>query len=146
MIANDRKYWIALKSIDGVGSLGFRNLVDAFGHPQKVFQASLQRLTAVPGIGPRTAGNVKDFNGWRKIEEELELLKRYDARLITYQDSLYPRGLLNIYDVPPFLYTKGHLKEDDVNVAVVGSRMASTYGKFATERLCRELAVNGASR
>jgi DNA processing protein len=35
------------------------------------------------------------------------------------------------------------LKEDDVNIAVVGSRMAGTYGKFSTERLCRELAING---
>jgi DNA processing protein len=143
MIANDRKYRIALKSIDGVGSLGFKNLVDAFGHPKKVFNASLQSLTAVPGIGPRTAGNVKDFNGWQKTEEELELLKKYDAGLITYQDSLYPRSLLNIYDFPPFLYAKGHLKADDVNIAVVGSRTASTYGKFSTERLCRELAIKG---
>ena len=89
------------------------------------------------------AANVKDFNGWHKTEEELELLKKYDTRLITYQDSLYPRSLLNIYDFPPFLYTKGLLKEDDVNIAVVGSRMASTYGKFSTQRLCRELAING---
>ena len=143
MIANDRKYWIALKSIDGVGSIGFKNLVDAFGHPKKVFSASRETLTAVPGIGPKTAANVKDFNGWHKTEEELELLKKYDTRLITYQDSLYPRSLLNIYDFPPFLYTKGLLKEDDVNIAVVGSRMASTYGKFSTQRLCRELAING---
>jgi len=143
MIANDRKYWIALKSIDGVGSVGFKNLVDAFGHPKNVFNASLHTLKVVPGIGPKTAANVKDFNGWHKTEEELELLKKYDTRLITYQDSLYPRSLLNIYDFPPFLYTKGLLKEDDVNIAVVGSRMASTYGKFSTQRLCRELAING---
>jgi DNA processing protein len=143
MIADDRKYWIALKSIEGVGSVGFKNLVDAFGHPKKVFNASRETLTAVPGIGHKTAANVKDFNGWHKTEEELELLKKYDARLITYQDPLYPRSLLNIYDFPPFLYTKGLLQEDDVNIAVVGSRMASTYGKFSTERLCRELAING---
>ena len=143
MIANDRKYWIALKSIDGVGSVGFKNLVDACGHPRNVFNASLQTLTVIPGIGPKTAANVKDFKGWHKIEEELDLLKNYDARLITYRDSLYPRGLLNIHDFPPFLYVKGSLKENDVNIAVVGSRMASTYGKFSTERLCRELATNG---
>ena len=143
MIAKDQKYWIALKSIDGVGSVGFKNLVDALGHPRNVFNASLQTLTAVSGIGRKTAANIKDFNGWDKTEEELELLKKYDARLITYQDSLYPRSLLNIYDFPPFLYTKGLLKEDDVNIAVVGSRMASTYGKFSTQRLCRELAIKG---
>ena len=70
MIADDRKYWIALKSIDGVGSVGFKNLVDAFGNPRNVFKASLQSLTAVPGIAPKTAANVKDFNGWRKTEKE----------------------------------------------------------------------------
>jgi DNA processing protein len=41
------------------------------------------------------------------------------------------------------LYVKGLLKEDDINIAVVGSRVASTYGKFTTERLCRELALKG---
>jgi DNA processing protein len=143
MIQKDLKYWIALKSIDGVGSVGFKNLVDAFGDPRNVFNTSLQTLKVIPGIGPKTAANVKDFNSWHKAEEELELLKNHDAHLITYKDSLYPRALLNIYDFPPFLYVKGSLKEDDVNIAVVGSRMATTYGKFSTERLCRELAING---
>jgi DNA processing protein len=143
MISDDQKYWIALKSIDGVGSVGFKNLVDAFGHPRNVFNASLKTLTVIPGIGPKIAANIKDFNSWHNTEEELERLKNYDASLITHQDSLYPRSLLNIYDFPPFLYVKGRLKEDDVNIAVVGSRMASTYGKFSTERLCRELAING---
>ena len=143
MIDDDWKFWIALISVDGVGSVGFKNLVDAFGNPRNVFNSSHQSLTVIPGIGRKTAANVKHFNGWQKAEEELKLLKSYDARLITYQDSLYPRGLLNIYDFPPFLYVKGNLKEDDVNIAVVGSRTASTYGKFSTERLCRELAING---
>ena len=143
MISKDQKYWIALKSIDGVGSVGFKNLVDALGHPKNVFKASLKILTVIPGIGQKIAANIKDFNNWHEAEEELERLKNYDACLITYQDSSYPRGLLNIYDLPPFLYVKGRLKEDDINIAVVGSRMASTYGKFSTERLCRELAING---
>jgi DNA processing protein len=134
MINDDWKFWIALISVDGVGSVGFKNLVDAFGNPRNVFNSSHQSLTVIPGIGRKTAANVKDFNGWQKAEEELKLLKSYDARLITYQDSLYPRGLLNIYDFPPFLYVKGNLKEDDVNIAVVGSRTASTYGKFSTEQ------------
>ncbi|MGA3207080.1 MAG: DNA-processing protein DprA [Syntrophales bacterium] len=118
-------------------------LVDAFGHQRNVFDASLQTLTAIPGIVAKTAANVKGFNGWHKIEEELYLLEKYDARLITYRDSLYPRSLLNIYDFSPFLYMKELLKDNDVNIAVAGSRMASTYGKFSTERLCRELAING---
>jgi len=143
MDQNARKYWIALKSVDGVGNIGFKNLIDAFGNPRSVFNASLHTLKVVPGIGNITAANIKDFSEWNKIEEELELIKKYDACIITYQDHLYPKSLLNIYDFPPLLYVKGFLQEDDINIAVVGSRLASTYGKFSTERLCRELALKG---
>ena len=143
MHQNDLKYWIALKSIEGVGNIGFKNLLDALGNPCNVFHASFPTLTTVPGIGRKTAASIKDFNNWRKIEEELELIKKNDAQIITYQDPLYPQRLLNIYDFPVFLYVKGSLKEDDINIAVVGSRLASTYGKFSTERLCRELVLKG---
>ncbi|HYA13483.1 MAG TPA: hypothetical protein VEF33_04005 [Syntrophales bacterium] len=95
MDRNDQKYWIALKSIDGVGNIGFKNLIDAFGNPQRVFDAFLPTLTAVLEIGKITAANIKDFNKWNKIEKELELIKKYDAHIITYQDHIYPRGLLN---------------------------------------------------
>ena len=143
MDGNDQKYWIALKSVDGVGNIGFKNLIDAFGSPRSVFKASLHTLTVVPGIGKITAANIKDFNKWKKIEEDIQLIKKHNADIITYQDHIYPRSLLNIYDFPPFLYVKGLLRENDINIAVVGSRLASTYGKFSTERLCRELALKG---
>ena len=48
---NDQKYWIALKSVDGVGNIGLKNLIDTFGDPRSVFKASLHTLTVVPGIG-----------------------------------------------------------------------------------------------
>jgi DNA processing protein len=141
MKQDDLKYWIALKSIDGVGNIGFKNLVDAFGSPHNVFGVSLHTLMVVPGIGRKTAANIKDFKEWHKIEKELELINKLDAHIITYENPLYPQSLLNIYDFPVILYTRGTLKADDINVAVVGSRIASTYGKFSTEKLCRELAL-----
>jgi DNA protecting protein DprA len=50
---------------------------------------------------------------------------------------------LEIYDRPVFLYLQGKLTSDDINIAVVGSRLASTYGKYTTERISRELAGLG---
>jgi len=143
MIGDDKKYWVALKSIDGLGNIGFKNLVDTFGSPQNVFNASLHALKKVSGISSKSATHIKDFTEWQRIENDLDLLKKYEARIITYRDPLYPGNLLNIYDFPPFLYMRGELRDDAINIAVVGSRMASTYGKFSTERLCRELAMEG---
>jgi len=45
--------------------------------------------------------------------------------------------------ISTILYVRGTLTDKDINIAVVGSRRASTYGRFTTERLCRELAMNG---
>ncbi|MCX5841700.1 MAG: DNA-processing protein DprA [Deltaproteobacteria bacterium] len=143
MLNQNLKYWVALKWVEGVGNVGFKALLEAFGTPRKVFEAPLSMIKAVPGIGNKTAPQIKAFKDWKKVEKELECANRTGVSIVTSQDPLYPSQLLSTYDYPAFLYVKGHLKEDDVNVAVVGSRMASTYGKFTTERLCRELVLRG---
>jgi DNA processing protein len=143
MLNQNLKYWVALKWVEGVGNVGFKALLEAFGTPRKVFEAPLSMIKAVPGIGDKTASHIKAFKDWKKVEKELERADKTGVSIVTSQDPLYPSQLLSTYDYPAFLYVKGHLKEDDVNVAVVGSRMASTYGKFTTERLCRELVLRG---
>jgi DNA processing protein len=143
MLNQNLKYWVALKWVEGVGNVGFKALLEAFGTPQKVFEAPLSMIKAVPGIGDKTAPQIKSFKDWKKVEKELEFADRTCVSIVTSQDPLYPSQLLSTYDYPAFLYVKGHLKEDDINVAVVGSRTASTYGKFTTERLCRELVLRG---
>jgi len=137
------RYWIALKFVEGVGNVGFKTLVDALGSPKNVFQETIRNLKVVPGIGEKTAGQIKAFNDWEKVEREMETAHKMNVSIVTFQDPRYPKALLNIYDFPPFLYVKGILRENDINIAVVGSRVASTYGKFSTERLCRELAMHG---
>ena len=136
-------YWLALRSVNGVGNLGFKALLKLFNSPYDIFQASYQELTAVSGIGIKTASNIKEFNGWKRIENDLKLIKQLSINLITCNDKRYPVILKNIFDYPPIIYVKGMLENDDLNIAIVGSRMASTYGIFATERLARELALNG---
>lgn len=137
------KYWIALKLVDGVGNVGFKNLIEVFGSPENAFNAPTDVLMAIPGITRKTALNIKGFNDWQKVDKELELADKTNVSIITASNSLYPKSLLNIYDFPPLLYVKGTLSKDDINVAVVGSRMATTYGKFSTQRLCQELALRG---
>ncbi|MDZ4165729.1 MAG: DNA-processing protein DprA [Smithellaceae bacterium] len=140
---HDLIYWFALKSVSGLGNAGCRLLVDALGSPADVFNASLPRLKAIAGIGEVTARQILEFRRWDLAENEFKLLEKNRTMIVTYKDQQYPRNLLNIYDFPPFLYVKGTLLQEDVPVAVVGSRLASAYGRFSTERLSRELALSG---
>jgi len=137
------KYWIALKYIVGIGNVGFVTLVEKFGSPHEVFNASAAELEETPGISKNTAASIANFKGWKKVKEELELVKNSNVNIITYHDDLYPQQLLNIYDRPPYIYVLGTLDKDDINIAIVGSRAASSYGKYTTEKLSRELALKG---
>ena len=137
------KYWIALKSIAGVGNITFPALVDKFGSLPAIFSAPVSKLNEIPGISKKIAAAIVGFNNWDKVKAELELVDKNEIKIITYQDELYPAKLMNIYDRPPFLYVRGNLNNDDINIAVVGSRLASTYGKYTTERISRELALKG---
>lgn len=136
-------YWMALRSVSGIGNLGFKSLLESFKTPHDVFRASYQELVSVSGIGPKTASHIKKFDDWQKLENELKKLKHLNIGLITFHDKHYPVLLKNIYDYPPILYIKGTLKDDDLNIALVGSRTASAYGIYTAERLARELALKG---
>ena len=142
-ITDNLKYWLALKLVEGLGNIGVKNLLQSFGTPEHVFKAPLHLLETVPGIGSKTARHIKDFKQWAQVDGELEKAAQINVAILTCQDPLFPQRLLHIYDCPVLLYVKGELSGLDVSVAVVGSRKASAYGKYTTERLCRELALSG---
>jgi len=137
------KYWIALKSIKGIGYVSFPALVDRFGSPAAVFGASVSDLQQTDGISRQIAEAIVHFRGWDNVKAELELIRKNNINIITYQDELYPGQLLNVYDRPPYIYVRGNLSSEDINLAIVGSRAASTYGKYTTERISRDLALQG---
>jgi DNA processing protein len=137
------KYWIALKAVEEVGCVGFRTLLQAFSSPRAVFAATAQTLKIIPGIGPKTADHIRSFSNWEMAEREIERAAELGVDIVTCEDPLYPRNLLNTYDYPPFLYLKGSLRPAEIFVAVVGSRLASVYGRYTTEKISRELALKG---
>jgi DNA processing protein len=137
-------YWIALNSVHGISDRVYKKLIDYFKTPERVFKASKRELLNIDGIGDTLASSIIDFNEWEKVNKELELIERYGVKTLTLNSPEYPKNLLNIYDPPPLLYIKGDIiKEDDVALAIVGSRMTSNYGRITAERISKELALNG---
>jgi DNA protecting protein DprA len=65
-------------------------------------------------------------------------------RKITVNDAEYPKNLRTLHKPPKALYVNGSfLKEDDLAVAIVGSRRASRYGLEMAEKLGFDLAIQG---
>jgi DNA processing protein len=137
-------YWLGLSLVPGVGAVLYRRLLERFNHPIAVFQASTEELLSVEGMAPRVAEAILEGPFEKAIERELYLLNEVNGTLLTIQDEGYPKRLKNIYDPPPLLYVRGTVKkEDDLAMAIVGSRRTSTYGIAITEKLSQDLAAHG---
>ncbi|HOH57467.1 MAG TPA: DNA-processing protein DprA [Smithellaceae bacterium] len=145
MNPEDLKYWLALMSVEGVGDTLFGPLLERFGSPAAVFSASVHELAGVPKMSKKISQTILAFNDWDGILRQIDGLNKAGIRIVTFLDENYPRHLLNVYDRPVLLYVAGHLHSDDISIAIVGSRHASTYGKYTTDRISRELALRGAT-
>ena len=132
--------WLHLKSVPGVGNLLCKRLIDRFGSPQDVLQASAQRLLQVNGMTRRQVAAIQTHKP-EDIEAELTLAAKRDYRFVVLTDPDYPRLLREIPDPPPLLYVYGRLERDSANLAIVGSRNATGYGVRTTDDLCRSLAT-----
>ena len=129
-----------LKNVPGIGNLLFKRLIDRFSSPEFIFGATRDELLGVEGITPRHVTAIKQRKIPDPVKKDFDLVLQKGYKIVTMADSDYPPLLLQIPDPPPFLYVFGRLDGSIKNVAVVGSRNATSYGLSITRRLCRDLA------
>jgi predicted Rossmann fold nucleotide-binding protein DprA/Smf involved in DNA uptake len=81
---------------------------------------------------------------FRDAEKELAQVRKAGCRLIHWEESDYPKRLLEICDPPPLLYVRGN--EQVLNrhtISIIGTRRPTPYGNQTAERLAQELAEQG---
>lgn len=135
--------WLGLKTVPGVGNRLFLNLIEQFGGPEKVFEASREELLQVKGVSDRLSSVIQSYKIPKEVHEDLTLARKNGVAIITFSDTGYPTLLRHIYDPPPVLYVYGGLHPDSLKMAIVGSRNATSYGQTVTERLSGDLSQRG---
>ncbi|WP_438388778.1 DNA-processing protein DprA [Actinopolyspora saharensis] len=81
-----------------------------------------------------------------EIEQALEDLASWrgeDFEFLTFRDEYYPRRLLEVNQVPPFVFARGKLVPDESAVSVVGSRAASEHARAVAADVARGLSDAG---
>jgi DNA processing protein len=135
--------WLALRLTPGLGARLMGNLLRQFGSPEGVFRAPLSELEACR-LPAATAQAVAGRAAFRKAEKELAAVRRIGCRLLHWQETEYPKALLEIYDPPPLLYVRGDPAVLGRHaISIVGTRRPTPYGNQITERLARDLAERG---
>ena len=138
------KNWISLNMTPGVGPRVATRLLEAFGSPDNVFHATRSQLEALR-IKPETIESIIGRELEARAAVELERVKKLGGDILILDDGSYPQMLREISDPPITLYVRGDWEGclTQPCVAVIGSRMCSTYGTNAAEMLARDLASRG---
>src|SRR3989344_2597758 len=73
----------------------------------------------------------------------LDTVYERGIKVVSVVDRDYPANLRQISDAPPVLYFRGTLlPQDDLAIAVVGARFATSYGRQVTEKLVSSLVIS----
>jgi len=136
--------WLRVHLAAGVGAVRFARLLERFGDPERIVRATIDELTQVEGIGHATARQIHEGLLTVDPETELALVEEGGIRIITLDESDYPELLRNSPCPPAVLYVKGELREQDqLAVAVVGTRRAGRYGAEQASKFGYLLAQAG---
>lgn len=139
----DRRYWLGLSCVHGIGPTTFRRLLDTLGSPEAAWRASPGALETA-GLDKARIRGLEQTRLRLDLDAELARLARHGVDILTWNDTNYPRRLREIHDAPPVLYVRGQLLPvDEWSIAVVGTRRATSYGRQVTQELTAALAANG---
>ncbi len=136
--------WIALNMTPGIGPRAAAQLLERFGGPSAVFNASRSELESMRLHSESVEHIIRD--SFRKTAAD-EIRRALDTNIsiVSLDDENYPELLKQIPDPPIILYMKGdwlHCLQNPT-IAIVGSRAASVYGKNVAEMLGRDLGSRG---
>ena len=138
------KYWLWLTTRKGLQPKDDLELLGRFGTPEAAYFADPAEYDLLPVSQQGKAALLnKNLDEAERILADCE---RLGIRILTLQDAEYPERLFNIENPPVVLYVKGRLFhfDEEVAVAVVGTRRPSEYGKRMAGKLGLELGRAGA--
>lgn len=141
---NSREALVALNMVPHVGPVRLRQLLERFSDPVAILTAKKSALMEVNGISDVTAEAIASWETTVDLSGELKRIQDFDCQIVTQEDENYPELLRQIYDPPIVLYVKGTLTPRDKNsVALVGSRMTTSYGMNVARKFGYQLAYMG---
>lgn len=148
----EREVLIGLHETEGIGWQTINRLKQAVGDLGQLVGLSRKDIAGLPippdrsgrRLVPKLADKIFEASREDRIAERLERLDKAGVRVVTAADSGYPERLAQIHGAPWVLYGIGNwrLLEHPV-IAVVGTRLPTTYGKRVARRLAADLSDAG---
>ena len=134
-----------LSTRKGLAGVTMQRVLDHFGGPERVYYAHARDVDELTELSGLARSSLKD-KSMREVERILDRCDQLGIRVMTRQDAVYPQRLENIPQPPLVLYAKGRpiSLDDQVAIAMVGTRSCTPYGERVAGKLAMELTHGGA--
>ena len=142
MSTAEKKYYNAFNLMPQIGPIRFRRLRAYFPSMQNAWEANYSEFKDA-GLEDKISEKIIENRKNIDPDAEWEKLEKENIKIVTQDDGIFPKDLLEISAPPAMLYVKGELLPDEFCIGIVGSRKISEYGKRVAEDFARELSANG---
>ena len=140
----EKKYWVWFSLIKNIGVKRKQILLEKFLNPKKIYNLNKKQLLKVKGIGESLVNDILNIETKKEVEKHIEYMNINNIDIISINDNEYPQILKQIYDPPISIYVKGNKQIlNNKNLAIIGCRDASNYGKKAAKYFAYNLAKEG---
>ena len=121
-----------------------RRILDDLGGPGAALESSMAELLSIEGVTPEIAGRIQACTRRQDREKGIEYARKQNLFGIPYDGGSFPLLLREVADSPAVLFGRGNagaLHGDCV--AMVGTRLATRYGRMIAESMAAALAAKG---
>ena len=141
----DLKYWLWLTLTLHQQSRKITALLEKFDTPLDVYNAKEADFF---GIYNLTIRDIKSLcnKSLKYTQKVMDDCRKNGIRIMTFDSPYYPKNLSNIFDPPYVLYVKSKERIDlnnELLIAMIGTREMSKYGRTAAIGLANDLASAG---
>ncbi len=144
MLSNESLYIHGLNLLPQFGPARLSQLARYFASFEDAYNSGASEL-ALAGIDEKIANEFLALRKNINLQYEAEKLEAENIHLLTFKDPSFPKLLLEIPKCPPLIYYKGKMDEnDELCIAVVGTRMITNYGRVVTPQIVEPLVDAGA--
>ncbi|MBR0091431.1 MAG: DNA-processing protein DprA [Lachnospiraceae bacterium] len=127
---------------EGIGQKTIQKLLERFGTAEAVLGGDTKEMQDLLTIRQRDA--LKALCGKGEAARRYEAFLKTGLSFVPFTAAEYPARLREIPDPPKALYVRGMLPPEEIpQVAVIGARICSEYGRYMARLFGAELAQAG---
>ena len=111
------------------------NLLEEFKTAEIIWKLKEKEMLK-KGIKEQNVNKILEEKYRKKLDKYKNYLEKNEIKLVCMNSREYPESLKHIDNKPAYLYIRGKIENlYDYNIAIVGSRKASSYGKAISRKI-----------